>query len=749
MIKNRGIISAVLLGVVAIILATGTLFTPKTISDESITLGGGTGTISQLDQWTATTSPSVAITQKVFGKPIKITGLSTGDCLTLNASSILATTTCGAGGGTWGSITGTLSDQTDLQSALDSKLSTTTAATTYVPYTGATGDINLGLNGLTANDLNISGQTASRIAIFDASKNVISADTATYPSLTELSYVKGVTSAIQTQLNTKVSGSGTSGQISYWDGSSSQTGSAGLLFDTAGTLDLKGNTTGHLRIWSANSAGGYPYISGLASRGTYASPTTLTTNGDYLLTINAQGYNGTNYVGGASIVMRARGGTPSATSMPGQFLFYTTPTGSTSQVLRGTIDSQGRWGIGNISDPATNTQLQITQAQTYGLIINNGSTEYRVRSLASGIIEFDSTGGASVGFQFLDKVQVDNSVASDIALRVKAASSQSASMQEWQNSAGTRQMWIGSDGYSTNIGANAGYDTFSSLHLTASPSAANTGRFAIYGWDASAGSFPSFRAITSRGTVGSRSAVQSGDGLGGLQFWGTTGASGYSLSSSISGYAAENFSGSAYGGKLVFSTVTAGTTTDVERLAISSAGVIFNETGADVDLRIEGDTDTNLFFADASTDRIGIGTNTPGSKLDVAGSLQADSITNDTGLAHGTYTPTLTSVANVTSSTARQATYMRVGNTVTVAGQIDVTPTVNNTQTTIRISLPISSNFSTAYQAAGAGHTANNTVAGHGASIVADATNDEVVLDYYETNGVADTISYTFTYQVI
>lgn len=73
-----------------------------------------------------------------------------------------------------------------------------------VPYTGATGDVDLGLHGLTLNDLNISAQTASRVAIFDASKNVISADTATYPSLTELAYVKGVTSAIQTQLNAKL-----------------------------------------------------------------------------------------------------------------------------------------------------------------------------------------------------------------------------------------------------------------------------------------------------------------------------------------------------------------------------------------------------------------------------------------------------------------------------------------------------------------------------------------------------------------
>jgi hypothetical protein len=47
----------------------------------------------------------------------------------------------------------------------------------------------------------LSSETASTIASFDASKNVKSLSTATYPSLTELSYVKGVTSAIQTQFD--------------------------------------------------------------------------------------------------------------------------------------------------------------------------------------------------------------------------------------------------------------------------------------------------------------------------------------------------------------------------------------------------------------------------------------------------------------------------------------------------------------------------------------------------------------------
>jgi hypothetical protein len=45
--------------------------------------------------------------------------------------------------------------------------------------------------------------TASRILQSDGSGKVAVVDTATYPSLTELSYVKGVTSALQTQLNAK------------------------------------------------------------------------------------------------------------------------------------------------------------------------------------------------------------------------------------------------------------------------------------------------------------------------------------------------------------------------------------------------------------------------------------------------------------------------------------------------------------------------------------------------------------------
>lgn len=55
----------------------------------------------------------------------------------------------------------------------------------------------------TIGGLNVSGLTSGELVATDGSKNLQSLAVATYPSLTELSYVKGLTSAAQTQLNDK------------------------------------------------------------------------------------------------------------------------------------------------------------------------------------------------------------------------------------------------------------------------------------------------------------------------------------------------------------------------------------------------------------------------------------------------------------------------------------------------------------------------------------------------------------------
>jgi hypothetical protein len=53
---------------------------------------------------------------------------------------------------------------------------------------------------------------------------------------------------------------------------------------------------------------------------------------------------------------------------------------------------------------------------------------------------------------------------------------------------------------------------------------------------------------------------------------------------------------------------------------ITGSNVVINDSSNDVDFRIEGDTDPNLFFTDASTNRVGIGKNTPNTILDISGS---------------------------------------------------------------------------------------------------------------------------------
>ena len=58
-------------------------------------------------------------------------------------------------------------------------------------------------------------------------------------------------------------------------------------------------------------------------------------------------------------------------------------------------------------------------------------------------------------------------------------------------------------------------------------------------------------------------------------------------------------------------------TAGADRLAIGTGEVVVNDPGNSIDFRVEGDTDANLLFVDASTDRIGIGTNGPQALVDV------------------------------------------------------------------------------------------------------------------------------------
>ena len=101
-----------------------------------------------------------------------------------------------------------------------------------------------------------------------------------------------------------------------------------------------------------------------------------------------------------------------------------------------------------------------------------------------------------------------------------------------------------------------------------------------------------------------------------------------------------------------------GTTSPTVTLDVDG-DAIFNESGADKDFRIEGDTDTEIFMVDASADAVGISTTTPSSGLDIQTSmgLKVNTITSATTLDQthnvilcntGPYTVTLPAAASNT-----------------------------------------------------------------------------------------------------
>ena len=82
-------------------------------------------------------------------------------------------------------------------------MSNSAFTTTGIGSVTASGNNDFSGNNTFDNTITISALTASQIVATDGSKNLQTLTVATYPSLTELSYVKGVTSALQTQLNGK------------------------------------------------------------------------------------------------------------------------------------------------------------------------------------------------------------------------------------------------------------------------------------------------------------------------------------------------------------------------------------------------------------------------------------------------------------------------------------------------------------------------------------------------------------------
>ena len=151
-----------------------------------------------------------------------------------------------------------------------------------------------------------------------------------------------------------------------------------------------------------------------------------------------------------------------------------------------------------------------------------------------------------------------------------------------------------------------------------------------------------------------------------------------------------------------------------------------------------------------SSGNVGIGITSPVCALDVVGGIKTSRTTvtapatTDGNVFSGTYTPTAFNTTNVAASTPQSAQYLRVGNSVTVSGQIDIDPTATGF-TILGLSLPIASALTSAVQLSGV----FNCPDADGGGIYGDAANDRATFQMTATSAANLTYYYTFTYRVL
>lgn len=124
----------------------------------------------------------------------------------------------------------------------------------------------------------------------------------------------------------------------------------------------------------------------------------------------------------------------------------------------------------------------------------------------------------------------------------------------------------------------------------------------------------------------------------------------------------------------------------------------------------------------------------------------ASAITGTTNqyIASGTYTPTITGVANYSSSTSDVATYIRVGNVVTVSGSLSVTPSGVGTLV-FRFNLPIASNFTLSTEVIGSAQDENKYDI---TSVAAHVSTNQALIQCSASDTTNRLFSYIYQYEV-
>ena len=177
-----------------------------------------------------------------------------------------------------------------------------------------------------------------------------------------------------------------------------------------------------------------------------------------------------------------------------------------------------------------------------------------------------------------------------------------------------------------------------------------------------------------------------------------------------------------------------------------TAGVVTTaDTSGNLDLQSGGTTIVAL----TSTGAAVTGTLSASGKV-TATTAGIDVPTSNLGMVNsGTYTPSLTNGTNMAASTAYPLQYLRVGNTVVVGGFVGIDATSAGSDTSMRMSLPISSNFTTSTDAGGSGSApCTGSTANDGWVFYSNSATDDIQIDGRAMEAAARNLFFTFVYQI-
>ncbi len=319
--------------------------------------------------------------------------------------------------------------------------------------------------------------------------------------------------------------------------------------------------------------------------------------------------------------------------------------------------SNSRVGIGTAS-PATTLHVSATD----GLRLPSGSTGQRPGSPANGDLRYNSTlstieGYSNSGWANLASGDQIKDADSDTFVKVEAQTDPGDQDRIHMNAGGTEVMVLAAGttefGGSTSISNSASTITglVTNGNITLTPN--GTGTVAISSAMTVAGNLTvsgTTTTVSTTNTVIADNILELNNGIsastndagiivergstGNNSCWiwdesedawvaGTTTATGADKSGGLSITKGEIQVATAtctnVDGILGANTAAAATVTTLN----TTGAVVFNEAGADVDFRFEGDAQANLLFGDAGNDRIGIHTASPAYDLDIASSTDA------------------------------------------------------------------------------------------------------------------------------